>query len=458
MPDRPPTLVLLHYLGGSARSWDAVIGCLGNRFHCVPIDLTGFGGAAAEVGYTVQSMADTVAARIASLVPTPWFLAGHSMGGKVALGLARRAEDGEPGLANLAGLMLIAASPPEPEPMQESRRKDMLGWFTGSDAERHRHACAYIKTTSAAPLPPAALGQGIADALRMNPAAWRAWLESGSREDWSGRVGVLKTPTLIIAGAEDADLGPDAQAALTARHCASPRIVTLEGAGHLLPMERPRDVAALLAGHAGPIPPAYRALIDSDRVSARTRAALLERAGLDDPGYQPAALASHWTTMRALIARVVPQSPSFPAGSFPIDLAARIDARLAFGAGDGWRFAALPRDREAWRAGLATLDAAAHAQHGDGFSQLPPEAQDHMLAQIAEGSLPLPLAALLLDQDQMRLWFADVRGEAARTFVAHPATLARMGYSGIAYGGDLPRKSGFRAIGAGQVEAWEPAP
>ncbi len=36
----------------------------------------------------------------------------------------------------------------------------------------------------------------------------------------------------------------------------------------------------------------------------------------------------------------------------------------------------------------------------------------------------------------MRLWFEDVRAQAARLYVAHPATLARMGYSGIGYGGD----------------------
>jgi len=453
MPDSKPTLVFLHYLGGSARSWDKVIGCLDTRFDCVVIDLPGFGDAAAEAGYSVQSMADAVAARIAALAPQSWFLAGHSMGGKVALSLARRAEDGEPGLANLAGLMLTAASPPSPEPMEEARRQAMMGWYTGGDDARRRQARTYIKNNAASGLQPSILDQGIEDVLRMNLAAWRAWLQSGSREDWSSRIGVLKTPALVVAGTEDADLGLEAQARLTAPHLASARIVALERDGHLLPLEQPQKVAALLVEHAGPIPPAYRALIDSDRVSARTRADLLERAAPDDPDYQPKALASHWAAMRALIGRVVPQS-----GGFPIDLAARIDARLASGGGDGWRFAELPEDREAWNAGLATLDAASHAEHGTGFSQLSHDTQDEMLTCIAVGSVPLPSGVALLNTDQMRLWFADVRGEAARTYVAHPATLARMGYSGMAYGGDFARKSGFTRIGAGQVEAWEPAP
>ena len=45
----------------------------------------------------------------------------------------------------------------------------------------------------------AALDPEIEDARRGRraaaaPAAWKAWLESGAREDWCGRVGVLRTP------------------------------------------------------------------------------------------------------------------------------------------------------------------------------------------------------------------------------------------------------------------------
>ena len=58
----------------------------------------------------------------------------------------------------------------------------------------------------------------------------------------------------------------------------------------------------------------------------------------------------------------------------------------------------------------------------------------------------------------MKLWFEDVRFAAVRLYVAHPATLARIGYSGIAYGGDGPRKSGFVDFGIGRREPWEPLP
>ena len=43
----------------------------------------------------------------------------HSMGAKVGLAVAWRVEDRE---AGIAGLVLLAGSPPSPEPMEEERR------------------------------------------------------------------------------------------------------------------------------------------------------------------------------------------------------------------------------------------------------------------------------------------------------------------------------------------------
>ncbi len=174
---------------------------------------------------------------------------------------------------------------------------------------------------------------------------------------------------------------------------------------------------------------------------------LLARAQPDAPDYRPAALTGdEFATLRAVVARVVPQRDAAR-----IDLAARIDGVLAAGEGDGWRFALLPPDAQAYQAGLGTLDAAARERHGQGFAQLDGERQDEMLRQVAAGQL-----AGLLDAARMRLWFEDVRSDAVRAYVAHPATLARIGYSGVGYGGDGEPKPGFVRIGAGEREEWEP--
>jgi pimeloyl-ACP methyl ester carboxylesterase len=119
-----PALVLLHFLGGSLREWDEVVALLGDSFQTLALDLPGFGSSAAITGYTVAEMADAVQATIAAAGLSRYVLVGHSMGGKVAAVIARRMEDSQS--AALAGLILVAASPPGPEPMEDAKRAAMI--------------------------------------------------------------------------------------------------------------------------------------------------------------------------------------------------------------------------------------------------------------------------------------------------------------------------------------------
>ena len=197
--------------------------------------------------------------------------------------------------------------------------------------------------------------------------------------------------------------------------------------------------------------PAYRALILSDRVSSRTRDALLERAAADDPAYVPAVLsAAEVATLRSVFARVLPQQGT------AIDLAARFDRALASGTGDGWRYADLPPDQAACRTGLAVLDALANGTHGQPFVALGEAAQDRVLDEAAGGRAALGEGHWT--GQQLQRWFEDLRAEVVKLYVAHPATMARIGYSGIGYGGDAPRLPGFHAIEPGDREPWEPLP
>lgn len=460
----PDPLYCLHFLGGSARTWEPVAEALAGAMRLVPLDLPGFGEARGDGGYAVDAMADRVSAAIASEAPARFRIAGHSMGAKVALALARRAEDGDPALKGLAGLVLVSGSPPSPEPIPEDRRSHMLGWIDADPATRAREAREFVKANTAETLPSEAEDRAVEDVLRAEPAAWRAWLEAGAKEDLSGRVGVLRVPAVVIAGSEDADLGADAQAALTMPHLPHGRLITVEGVAHLLPLERPEELARLIASlvetadasvRPPAIPPAYAELIASDRVNGRLRSALHERAEPDDPAYAPAALdAVELAILRAVFARVLP-APG-------LDFAARTDRRLASGEGDGWRFSALPPDKDAYRAALHTLDAASRAAHQRPFVALPAAEQEAFLTLAQKGKLSVPPALNgRLDADQMRFWFEDVRADAVRLHLAHPAGLARIGFSGIGAGGDSPEPiaaglPGFVKTGLDSPEPWEP--
>ena len=249
--DARPTIFLLHLLGGSARAFDWLTPLLATRVRCVAVDLPGFGQNADATGFSVSAMVDAVAAEVRADAPRTWLLVGHSMGAKVATALARRAEDGDDGLSNLSRLILLAGSPPRPEPMDEDQRVKMLSWFAGDSGRSRAEAQTFIDDNVGAALPYDRKQRVIDDLLRTNRSAWRAWLEGGSKEDWSDEIGILQTPALLVAGTEDGNLGPDAQKRLMAPHFATVRVETLAGAGHLLPMERAEDVARLILDHAG---------------------------------------------------------------------------------------------------------------------------------------------------------------------------------------------------------------
>ncbi len=446
-----PVLFLLHALGGSARAWDGMAAALDPRFEIVALDLPGFGDARESAQTTVEGMADHVAAAIRTRAASRWLLVGHSMGGKIASVVAARALAGEPGLFGLCGVVLLAASPPSPEPMDESRRQKMIAWAAHGPLDQAA-ARAFVDGNVGHPLPSDFERLAIEDLERASPQAWLAWLERGSLEDWTGEVGQLDVPALIVVGGADGDLGEAGQRATNAIVYPRAGIAVEEGAGHLLPLERPGEVAARIerfwheaAGVAPAIPEAVVRLIGSDRVSRRTRAAMAVRAIADDAGYVPRVLsATQLQTLRRLAEFVIPQRGPV------IDLAARIDARLAAGKGDGWRFADLPSDRDAYAIALDALS---------GFGDLPDNEQEAWVSDLAEGRFGPSdrTARTAWTAQQMQHWFEDLRADLVRLWVAHPATMARIGFDGFANGGDGRRKQGFERLAAGDREAWEPS-
>jgi pimeloyl-ACP methyl ester carboxylesterase len=460
------TIVLLPWLGGSARTWTELTSILAARGICsITIDLPGFGDSVDNPNYSVQSMADEVLATLCALDPmllsNGWLLGGHSMGGKVAAVLTQLLLDDPSKLSAPTGLVLVSPSPPGPEPMKDSKRSEMLnslGQSTGDAAEDRERAATYVANNlGKLPLETAIHTRTVNDVLRMSRRAFTAWLAdteghlAGSKEDWSDRVGILSIPTIIVAGTEDAALGPDAQREHTLTHFSHGTLITLEACGHLGPIERPAELAEQFVSFAQslgfisrppakPLSPHFQHVVDSQRTSPQTRTALLARLTETITDFQTFSK-SELCTLRALIDTVVPDaSPG---------IAARLDQALAQPRADGWRYDNLPADAEAWRQGLSSLDAAAHRLHGVSFLALSPgfrralllEAQHGDLGRGALGTLHLGASAHAFSATQMQHWFEDARAELTRLYVSDPRTLDRIGFTGFA---DDP--SGFTMI------------
>lgn len=86
-----PALVLLHFLGGHRQVWRPLLPHLTAHRSVVAIDLPGFGESRSLAGTpTLQRLTDAVAATIAALALERPAVAGLSLGGGIAIELARR--------------------------------------------------------------------------------------------------------------------------------------------------------------------------------------------------------------------------------------------------------------------------------------------------------------------------------------------------------------------------------
>lgn len=230
------TLILLHNFGGSAEWWREVAALVTGARLLMP-DLRGFGESAEQpngVGFGVGDMADDVGAVVSHFGLTNYALVGHSMGGKVAMLAASRRPIG------LTNLYLLAPSPPTPEPIPDEIRQMLINEQLDRDA-----ALKLLGKITGRRIPDWACEQFVADQLRSSPAAWRAWLMHGSREDISAQVANIAMPVQILAGKEDGAIDVDVFRQEVAARLRAP-LMLLPGVGHLLSFEAAEETATFL--------------------------------------------------------------------------------------------------------------------------------------------------------------------------------------------------------------------
>ena len=153
----------------------------------------------------------------------------------------------------MAGLILIAPSPPTPEPMTEGDRQEALASFGDRAAAETR-----VRKASNDALPAKVFHRAVEDEMRVDRRAWTWWLERGSRDDISWETRSVAVPTLVLHGDADRVLG-SAVPNRVARDLENGRAVCVKGAGHLLPLEQP---GSCRRSHSGLRPLGRRAASD----------------------------------------------------------------------------------------------------------------------------------------------------------------------------------------------------
>ncbi|WP_428485707.1 gluconate 2-dehydrogenase subunit 3 family protein [Rhodopila sp.] len=153
---------------------------------------------------------------------------------------------------------------------------------------------------------------------------------------------------------------------------------------------------------------------------------------------------NEWETLGAVCDRIMPQPSDRP----PIPLPAYVDAKITEKHMDGYRYAALPDQGEAWKRGLAALDQEARDAHGGRFHSLPPDAQDDLLRRMQKGELQ---ADAWQGMPCKPFFEHRVIADITHAYYAHPVAWNEIGFGGPA----SPR--GYVRMQLDRRDPWEAA-
>ncbi len=228
-PPMPP-LVLVHGAGGNLMHWPGEVRRLPNQT-VYALDLPGHGRSKGRARQDIGAYAEVVHEFTAALGLPAFVLAGHSMGGAIALECALRHA------ARLAGLILVSSGarlPVDPQ-ILDGIRDDY-------------HATAALLTSWA-------LGEHVESGTariylqrlrEVNPDVFYADLLACKKFDRTADLHRISVPTLVICGEADR-MTPIEHSRYLVQGIADARLITVPGAGHMVMLEQPGAVSMAIA-------------------------------------------------------------------------------------------------------------------------------------------------------------------------------------------------------------------
>ena len=242
-----PTVVLAHCWTGAREVWAPVAHRLVASGHRVVLyDQRGHGSSTmGSDGMTIERLGGDLKAVLEKVDARDVVLAGHSMGGMTVQSLVTHHRDVVADRARAIVLVSTAAS----------------GLGRGRlDARAQRMvSSAVVERLMRSPIGHALVRGSVGRSVRKNhltltrdlfvacaPEVRSGWLSAMQTMDLREGIAVIDVPTTILIGTRDT-LTPPSRAAELAKTIPDAELVTLDGYGHMLPLEAPDEVADAIA-------------------------------------------------------------------------------------------------------------------------------------------------------------------------------------------------------------------
>lgn len=244
-PEGAPVLVMANSLGTTLQMWDAQAPALKERFRLLRYDHRGHGGSPVPPGpYAIEDLGRDVLALLDRLGIERFSFCGLSIGGVVGMWLASEA----PGRVERLVLCCTSAHFDPPEAWTDRARTvrtegvgaiadAVLGrWFTPPFREARPHVIEWAGRM-----------------LRGTPAEGYAGCCEALRDaDMRERLGGIRAPTLVIAGADD-PAAPVDKAELIRDSLSGARLEVIPQAAHIANVEQPEAVTREILAHVEPV-------------------------------------------------------------------------------------------------------------------------------------------------------------------------------------------------------------
>lgn len=236
-PSGGAPLVLIHALGTSAAIWDDLVPLLPPTLRILRFDLRGHGASdVPPAPYAMGALIRDAERLMDHFALKDAVILGLSIGGLIAQGLAVKRMDLVRGMI----LSNTAAKIGRPEQWQDRITAVRAGGMAAlHDATMDRWLGRKWRENPALPR----LSRLF---LSTDPEGWAGCAAAIAGTDFYETTATLTLPTLAIAGANDSSTPPDLIRE-TAELIKGHRFALIRGAGHIPPVERPAEYAAIVA-------------------------------------------------------------------------------------------------------------------------------------------------------------------------------------------------------------------
>lgn len=239
----PRVAVLLHGLGGSRIAWRPQLGPLSANHRVVAWDCPGYGMSAPVAEPTFEAYADRAADLIRTVSPdAPVDLVGMSFGGMISQYTAYRYPELVRSLTLLCTSPAFGLDGTDPDDWKQARLSGLEEY--GSPGA----AAPAILASLAGPRAAHVVPEAIEAMERVHMEGLLHSLATITTHDSRALLAEVTAPTLVVVGSEDDETPPSYAQALVDL-LPNARLAIIEGAGHLLNLEAPDEVNAVILEH-----------------------------------------------------------------------------------------------------------------------------------------------------------------------------------------------------------------